>query len=203
MILFADLDQARALLSRSDAFTSRLGSFERQARMKSVHPVSEKEFLAFAAGCALPWERQEQDHLKTVIRNIELRLQKYRSLFPVEILLIKTNGRNEADCAYTRQNAIILPPVKIVYPAERLERFLVHELFHILLRHQPELRSELYGLLGFLPCNEIAWPPELCERRITNPDAFLNDHFIRLFWQGSEHGMVPVLFSPAAKYDPN
>jgi hypothetical protein len=202
MILFSDLDQDRALLGRSDDFTSRLGSFERQARMKSAHPVSENEFLAFAAACALPWEKQEQDHLKTVIRNIELRLQKYQSLFPAEMLLLKTNGWEEAGYAYTRQNAIILPPAKLAYPAELLERFLVHELFHILSRHQPGLRSELYGLLGFQPCDEIDWPSELRERRITNPDALNNDHYIRVQWQGTEHAVVPVLFSHTEHYDP-
>jgi len=202
MILFADLDQARELLGCSDEFTSRLGSFEIQARMKSAQSVSEQDFLAFAAGCALPWESPEQDHLKTVLQNIETRLVQYRSLFPSEILLVKTDGREEADCAYTRQSAIILPPAKIAYPVEHLERFLVHELFHILSRHQPDLRSRLYGLLGFQPCPEIAWPPDLSERRITNPDSLYNDHYIRVQYQGTACNVVPVLFSHTEHYDP-
>jgi len=79
MFIFADLDRARGFLCQSDAFTRRLGPFELQARMKSDRPVSEKEFLSFAAGCALAWDKHEQTGLEAIIRNLETRLQKYRS----------------------------------------------------------------------------------------------------------------------------
>jgi len=78
---------------------------------------------------------------------------------------------------------------------------LAHELFHILSRLQPGLRSELYGLLGFRLCNEIAWPKNLCDLRITNPDAFLNDHYILLHYEKIERAFVPVLFSRSEEYD--
>ena len=68
-------------------------------------------------------------------------------------------------------------------------------------RANPELREKLYAAIGFVKCNEVAFPPKLKSRKLTNPDAPRNDHCIRLQIEGKEHWAIPILFSNAEKYD--
>jgi len=56
-------------------------------------------------------------------------------------------------------------------------------------------------MIGFTKCLEIEFPAQLKSRKITNPDAPRNDHFVRLQIAGREALAVPILFSSAEKYD--
>ena len=82
-----------------------------------------------------------------------------------------------------------------------LQKLICHELFHVLSRHNPELRERLYRIIGFTKCNEIDLPPELQRRKITNPDAPRNDYFIRVQVDGRQSCVVPLLISRVEKYD--
>jgi hypothetical protein len=62
----------------------------------------------------------------------------------------------------------------------KLRDIVFHELFHVYSSHHPELRRDLYGVVGFEVCPEIELPPALARRRLTNPDAPRMDAFIRL-----------------------
>jgi hypothetical protein len=65
------------------------------------------------------------------------------------------------------------------------------------------LREKLYTVIGFTACDEVELPPELAARKITNPDAPRNDHFIRLQIEGQTCLALPVLLSSAETYDVN
>ena len=105
--------------------------------------------------------------------------------------MIKTTGAEEGNAAYTRATAIVLPKSELGKGQDHLKKLICHELFHILSRQNPELREKLYAIIGFTKCNEIKLPPELERRKITNPDAPRNDHFIRLQIEGQESLAVP------------
>jgi hypothetical protein len=115
--------------------------------------------------------------------------------------MIKTTGAEEGNAAYTRGTAIVLPTGELAKSQEELNKLFCHELFHILSRHNPELRERLYEAIGFTRCDEIEFPRELTPRKITNPDAPRNDHFIRLTDQGQQCLAVPILLSSAEVYD--
>jgi hypothetical protein len=95
----------------------------------------------------------------------------------------------------------VLPQSELNKSQKDLQKLICHELFHILSRQNPELRERLYGIIGFTKCNEIALPPDLERRKITNPDAPRNDHFIRLTIAGQESLAVPILLSRVETYD--
>ena len=120
---------------------------------------------------------------------------------PSIVQLVKTTGAEEGNAAYTRATAIVLPKSELANSQKDLQKVICHELFHILSRQNPELREKLYGIIGFTKCNEIKLPPELERRKITNPDAPRNDHFIRLQIDGHESLAVPILLSSAETYD--
>ena len=78
---------------------------------------------------------------------------------------------------------------------QELERTFIHELFHILSRYNPELRKELYALLGFAPCPELVLPEKLNRLKITNPDACYMNYYFTVERSGNRLMMIPVLFS--------
>ena len=96
------------------------------------------------------------------------------------MLFIKTTGNEEGGAAYTRANAIVLPEAEMTAPVEKIRKTISHELFHVLSRANPDLREKLYAAIGFVKCDEVAFPLELKSRKLTNPDAPKNDHCILL-----------------------
>jgi hypothetical protein len=59
----------------------------------------------------------------------------------------------------------------------------------------------MYTAIGFVKCDEIEFPAALRARKITNPDAPRNDHFIRLEKAGATCLAVPILFATTESYD--
>ncbi len=198
---FASASEGKTVLSAKDDFVRRLSQFDRSARMKTDRPVSEEEFLAFAGKDAVDWSQREVQNLEGIAAKIQSRLGDLSLSFPETILFIKSNGSEEGGAAYTRGSAIVLPESELAKNSAELERIVCHELFHIWSRSHPQTREQLYQMIGFSSCPEIELPPELDSRRITNPDAPRNDHFIRLSIEGRDRLAVPILLSTAATYD--
>jgi hypothetical protein len=115
--------------------------------------------------------------------------------------MIKTTGAEEGNAAYTRGTAVIIPREELAKAQKNLASMICHELFHILSRQSAELREELYGIIGFTPCDDLEFPKELATRKITNPDAPRNNHFIRLEIEGKKCPAIPVLLSREETYD--
>ncbi len=200
-ISFAPLDQAQVLLTSRDNFIRRLSPFDRAARVKVERDVSEPEFLEFLAGSVLEWQSDEIARVRRALESLRPKLARFALDFPTTIWMIKTTGLEEGQSAYTRSNAIILPPAKLGYPDPgKFERLIIHELFHVLSRHNPRLRESLYSVVGFRPCGEVDFPPELADRKITNPDAPLNDYAIRVSFKDEALWGMPILYA-RHKYD--
>ena len=77
----------------------------------------------------------------------------------------------------------------------------VSRLFHVLSRKNPEWRDKLYQVIGFYKCKEIEFPPKFASRKITNPDAPINDHCIKLKLGKDSVWAIPILVSKSEKYD--
>ena len=52
-----------------------------------------------------------------------------------------------------------------------------------------------------MKCNEISFPASLALRKITNPDAPRNDHYIGVRVDGRECLAIPILFANTESYD--
>ncbi len=202
-VSFAAPGRARSLLAARDEFIARLSPYDRAARMRTPREVSEGEFVAFVAGCARAWDTPEIEMVTRALESAAPKLAPFALPFPPEVVMVTTTGAEEGNSAYTRGNFIVLPPKKLAYPrAEDFETLLIHELFHVLTRHNPELRRALYATIGYRPCGEVPLPPALATRRITNPDAPRDDYCIDVTCDGARLAVVPILLAPAATYDP-
>ncbi|HEX7517069.1 MAG TPA: hypothetical protein VF345_07255 [Chthoniobacterales bacterium] len=198
---FASQSEGRQILTAKDDFIQRLGPFDRSARMKTDKAISETEFLEFVRRNVVDWTTEERQTVQAVIEAIQPLLRGLPLSLPPTIQVIKTTGAEQGDAAYTQGTAIVLPKAYLGKSQQDLQKLICHELFHILSRHNPELRERLYEIIGFTKCKEIELPPELKRRKITNPDAPRNDHFIRVQIDGRESFAVPILLSSVEKYD--
>jgi hypothetical protein len=202
-ISFATVEQGRAILTNRDDFVSRLSAFDRAARMKTDHDVTEQEYLAFVAKNVLEWTPDEKDAVRSAFDGLAAKLSDLNLPFPKTILFIKTTGDEEGHAEYTRANAIILPQNALAANRRSaLRGTIAHELFHVLSRNAPDLRERAYAVIGFQPCGEVPFPPTLAARKITNPDAPKNDHCIHVESGPLSVWAVPILFSKSDHYNP-
>ena len=201
---FADADASRKLIGTADDWVRAFGPFDRVMRVQSEEPVSEKEFLEFAAGEVREWDDEEMATLTETIAGVEEKLTALglQLDLPQKIWLVQTTGHEEGDAGgYTRGTAIIVPEKQAKTRApEKLEGFILHELFHLMTRHDPDIRIPLYEVIGFTHCDEIVYPSELLPRKITNPDAFHFDTYIDLNVEGERALVIPVTLSKSETY---
>jgi hypothetical protein len=170
--------------------------------MKVANDPSEEAYLNFLGDQALDWSEQEKAGLSHILANLRPALNTLALPWPENSLLVKTTGKEEGHAAFTRSNAIFLPPNEIVGKPDAMIEFLVaHELFHVFSRQNLGLRPNIYGIIGYKPCGEVASPIALAPRKLTNPDAPRNDYCIRLGVDGRAMWTTPILLSSTERYD--
>lgn len=181
----ATVEQGRAVLGADDLYIQNQTAWERGARMQISAEESAKDFLAFETQNVLPWTAADRRKLIPILESLVQPLSPYASLYPKNVLFVKTSGREEYGAAYTRSNAIMLKAdiVSNTRPA-LLRQIVAHESFHVLSRYQPELRDRLYAAIGFEKCAPLIWPAAFERRRVTNPDAPVYEHAISIRWNG-------------------
>lgn len=195
-------NDARQALLTEDHFIRALSEFDRAARLKSEQPVSREQFLKFIEGAVLPWNDEEKSKLEKAAAGAKHTLSQFKMALPRRILLVQTTGQEEGHAAYCRgTNIIVLPRRYVMGSARSLESVLIHEVFHILSRNNSDLRTQLYALVGFKPCNEIRFPPMLESRRLTNPDAPQLNYLLEVQHQGRKRAVVPILFATPARWN--
>jgi hypothetical protein len=199
-IELASIEQARAALGARDDFVARLSPFDRAARLKSGGDVSEAEYLAFARAAGREWSNDERARLTAAFAAIEPKLEELLPPLDAPILIVKTSGEEEGGAGYTRGNAVMLPQA---HEEERaLQHLLAHEIFHVASRSNPDLKRALYRAIGFEDCGEVVLPPALAARKMTNPDAPVNEHCIALTVDGASVWGMPILLSREERFDP-
>ena len=201
-VRFANVAATKAHLAKRDAYIKNLSPFERAAKIKKAGPVSTEQYLAFVQNQVLEWSNADKKKLGRVIAAVKPKLAKFANHLPESIHLIKTTGKDEGGAPYTRGTCIVLPERFIRQSAKSLERLFYHELFHVVSRSNPKLRDELYGIIGYEKCGVVSLPDDMMPRRISNPDAPVIEHCIRVSKDGESHWCAPVLFSRTPKYDP-
>lgn len=194
---FAPAEEAAALLGTADSWVEALSSFDRAARMRRPDDPGQGHFLDFAAAQSMDWTPEQISALRAAIQAADERIESLdlQLSLPSTVLLIRTSGEEESNAAYTRANAIILPDSMLGMPQDQLEQLFLHELFHIMSRHEPAIREPLYGVIGYSPCANVPFPAELLPLKMTNPDAFGLNFCIDVEAGGRSQTVTPILFA--------
>lgn len=194
--IFLNQKDASDFLSTSDDFTQNLTPLDLALHHATKNTMTEVEQLNFLKKTSLAWSESEialiNNEIET-IKNAIITLGINLNL-PSEIKLIKTNGSDEFNSHYTRGNAIIFPANSEGKITTDVATF-VHEIFHIMTRHNPHLVDGLYALCNFSPINRIKIPESIKDIALTNPDAFYYDHAITVHANGLEINIIPFFYS--------
>ena len=199
---FASIEEGQTLVETSDTFTKALSRFDRQVRLKTDGEATEAALIEFLKGEVVEWDDEGRKNLVESSERLRPKLESLHLPLPQTVLLIQMSGKEESNAAYTRGAAILLPRDRVQkLKPDALDRLLLHELFHVLSRSAPELRRDLYRIIGFEVCEPIALPPSLADLKLTNPDAPLIDCHIKLTEGDETFQASPILYSSSATYD--
>ena len=188
-------------LSQKDDFIRSLSPFDRSVRLRVAREVSEKELLAHVAKHGLDWTDAEKNELTAKIEEVQPKLKGLNLPLPKEILLIKTTGNEDAGAAYTRRNGIVFSENRLKRGGAAMRDLFLHELFHVMSRHDPKLATRLYRIIGYEPSPELKFPKDLASRKLTNPDAPFSRHAIEFEHEGKLIKVTPILYSRVPKYE--
>lgn len=198
---FATVDRGRKLLGQVDRFVKQMTPFDRQARLKTSDDPGQEKYLQFIQEQVLDWPSKERKAVANVIRSLDTLLQRVPLPELAPVYLVHVTGLDESNAAYTRGQAIVLPTGQLKPKSEDNRMLIAHELFHVLSRAHPKLRDELYAIIGFQPTNAISLPKGANDLRITNPDAPVVEHVMRVKLSESDSAFVAPITYSEEEYD--
>ena len=203
-VVFADVRSGQEVLGRHDDFVASLSPYDRMGRCSTSKDPGPEAFLQHCREAVQPWAPRELALLRRVYHDIRAALSSTVLRLPSQIVMIKTDGSEESNKAYTRQNAIVLPQAYLDRDYTQLRHTVAHEVFHILSRYNPHRRDHWYSLLGYAPCGSIELPQNLHDARVTNPDAFHNSHVLTTpHLDREQRNVAPILFAADGYQDAN
>lgn len=197
---FADQHAAIDLLLTEDAFTQRWSAFDIASRL-GVQDGAREDLFSLLRSEARAWTDGEKEALLELIREIDADISgQHLSLpFPDTIFIVKTTGAEEGGApAYTRRHYIVVSETLLAslpHYRDGVKGILIHELFHILSRNNDDFRRSMYAAIGFHACNNVPYPADLEDLRITNPDAPLNNSYITLRHEDDELHCMMILYA--------
>ena len=143
----ATREQAAESLQNDDDFTAWLSRFDLQVRLQTNANVTVADLKQRIGESTLDWTDDEAKKTEATLAKLRPKLEKFRLPWPEVIWLAKTNGREDADSAYTRGTTIVLPERVLRQKDDPFERLMVHEMFHVLSRNSREFRENMYAVL--------------------------------------------------------
>lgn len=192
-IVFTPQAEAAKILGTSDEYSKALSRFDIASRTANASNDTEQDYLDFAAAQAKEWTSEEITQVKTSILNIKETIEHMglNLAFPAEINLIKSSLQEEGGAkSYTRGSHIVIKDEESAKQA-----YLIHELFHILTRHNADKKDLLYETINFEKSNRIEYPSSIRHHVLTNPDAPFLDHTISLTIDDEQRDAVFVLYT--------
>lgn len=198
IVHFESVDTAKALLSQQDKFTDSWSQMDIDFRMQKANSTK-AELLKFIPTQAREWSINEKNILLSVLDSIDTDIdtQGFNIDFPQKLFLVKTTLNEEMPDAtgYTRANYIVFNGDKITETNSMLKLVVAHELFHILTRHNPAFKKKMYKIIGFNLIDEIPYPQNLIDSKLTNPDAPYNDSYISLLVKDQLINCTMIIYS--------
>jgi len=201
VIRLANLQRGKELITTPDEYTAVLSKFDLQSKANRPEKILKDEvtlddYLQNAANQVEDWTDAEKTSFGKVIKSVSDKISALglNIKMPETIEIVKTTMKEEGGASgYTRSNYIVLQDIMV--SSTKVEDLLIHELFHVLSRFNPEMREKIYNALGFHKCNEVDYPKEIHDKRISNPDAPLNNYYITVNYFDQPVDVMMILYS--------
>ena len=195
---FCDKQEAREKLGSEDITTRQWSTFDYEARL-GRKGGTKQELLQFITEQALDWNKDAKAKLEKAadVLNGEIKKEGYNLPIPSVINLLTTTMAEEGGAGgYTRDKYIVVEDHLDKAKQEWVNTLLAHELFHVLTRNNPEFRRDMYKLIGFTVTDEeLAYPADLADRRISNPDVNRFDSYATFTINGQPQDCTMAIFA--------
>jgi hypothetical protein len=177
------------VLEDTDIYFDRLQPLEVSIQMNRATPFEDKaqavdSLKLFLKSQVLDFSKEDKVFIESVFNEAKKRIAALNpGLMPDTIRIIKIKPDPFGDRVYfTRLNTIYFP--KSTFEAKNFEielKVMVHEIWHIISRLNPQLRDKTYPLIGFEKHGrDLKFPESLTKKMIINPDASYNTYGIDL-----------------------
>ncbi|MCH4889568.1 hypothetical protein EZV73_18445 [Acidaminobacter sp. JC074] len=191
---FISGDQALDVLAAEDDYTSKLSIFDYNSKFQSETVLDEAGRRAVLEDHVLEWNESQKKSVDQAMENINEKFKDFDIDMP-DITFILTADKDEGGAAYTRGKSIILKSHSVYKHTLDLEHLIVHEMFHVYSRAHKDLRPQMYAVIGYKPCQELIWPDELVDLKISNPDAPDNNFYISGTHKDMVYDFMPIIYS--------
>jgi hypothetical protein len=194
---FANVNKGKEVLLGDQAFYDHLSPAEIAIRMGSESTDKSVEDLkALYDKSVEEWSIPDIIKMSKLIAANRPTINEYGHLLPEIIYIVPVTDDVEGGLPHTRGDAIFLSKSQ----GPLTEALLYHEMFHILTRERPLERDELYGLIGFKPC-DLRETPSMVSSRLTNPDVPLVAYYVEAAGAGG-NAVIPHLYTAYPSFDP-
>ncbi len=166
-----------------------------------------EEYRAFLKTEVLDFTAAEVVLVKKVMQKVYDKVNQLSpNIFPQQIRLIKTHANHYGPGTYyTREDCIVIPKfVLSTFDEGSFYSTMLHELFHIYSRYNPEMQKALYQLIGFKAISHpefLKMSDALKNRILLNPDGVNYAFAINLKTQEDERiQAIPIIVSNESRY---
>lgn len=199
VVVPVDGGRANELLTAEDDYTAVLSRFDMMSKTGSgSDSVTLADYFSRAVKTVKPWSEDDKKGLRKVVLSVNKKIKELglKLNMPPRIEVISSDMSNEGGAnGYTRGNYIVLRNDMIEGTSGSYEGTFIHELFHIISRYDPAMSEKVYNTIGFKKCNEVPYPPEIADLRISNPDAPFNNFYITVKHNDKPVDVMLILFS--------
>ena len=147
----------------------------------------------------IKFSQKDKFKISPILYEIENKLGRLNSKYKLpKLALIKSKGKIYGpNTFYTRENSIIIPQAEIENLNEsNFSDIMLHEVFHILSRYNPELKKKLYTVIGFNPLTAPLIIEENFNKRILlNPDGINFNYEMSIKTKEESYNVVPIIYS--------
>jgi len=201
-IIFLDSIAASSsiILDKSDGFFEKIMPLEMSIQMKKEKVSADRlevlqEYKDFLQADVESFTKEENEYVNGIMKEaFQLCNSINTDIFPKKMRLIKTKGKHYGNSVYyTREDIIVIPENELdARNKNAFLRVMLHEIFHIYSRYNPEKRHELYALVGFKPIEaRPLLPTTLQNRMLFNPDGINFNYTMDL--KNKDNEMIKVM----------
>ncbi len=217
-ILFLDSTNAAAAIvsDTSEFFFEKINKLDMSIQLnRKLNPLQDRanlleEYKNDLREDVLNFTPEEIDFIKKIFQEVFSECVVFsKNIFPDEIKLIKIRGSHYGEGTfYTRENCIIIPKSDLLNPDDQsFKKVMLHELFHIYSRFNPQKKLKLYELVGFknmVETHQLEIPKDLKDKMLLNPDGINYAYSIKLHGENdTTFEALPIIFSNEADFDEN
>jgi hypothetical protein len=190
--------EASIIFPKSDRYTNHINDNYKNFFANSA---KESDFLMLLRNSVIEPIKEQIDVLKDTEIKINESLKSLKMNLDIDMGLIFTDGTDNIGEPYTKGFDMVFPTGcddKNNVLGHLNPHLIVHELWHIISRNNPDLRKAAYKSIGF---EETDTPLEMkngfqeiiADKYFTNPDAINHDHFFKYEDADNVFELYPIL----------